>query len=348
MHNAFTANVANAASNDASYVPPRLILAPMEGVSGPSFRSRIAALGGVGLVCTEFVRISRAPLDAKGMAKHVIKSRSLPLSVQVMGNEADKMAEAARLIEEAGADVIDINVGCPMPRVVRKGVGAALLKKPEVLRTLVVKMRRKVRGKLSVKLRAGWDDTSGYDAIVDICRMLEREGCDFVALHPRKRSDFYQGAADWSVIKLVKQALTIPVVGNGDVWRADDVLKMSRLTSCDAVMIGRPALRNPWIFAQAHALITGAHPVVPAADDVWRWVMQLDEDFSSSSNPLGKLKEHIRWLGCAFSDQAAARALLRTQSRSELFCKLETTLKHVHIDCDPIGQTSIEKERSAG
>ena len=164
------------------------MLAPMEGVTHPEFRALAVEQGGVGIVCTEFVRVSRAALVPARLRQEVAKVEGVPLSVQVMGNDADKMAEAARLIEEAGADVVDINLGCPMPRVVRKGVGAAMLKDPKLLYEVVSEMRQSVRGHLSAKIRAGFDDA---EHVVNIAEVVQRAGIDFLVVHPRRRCDFY-------------------------------------------------------------------------------------------------------------------------------------------------------------
>ena len=220
------------------------MLAPMEGVTHPVLRQILAGRGGLGIVCTEFVRVSRAPLSAVALRREVVKADGVPLSVQVMGNDADKMADAAFIVSEAGADVVDVNLGCPMPRVVRKGVGAAMLKDPVLLHDVLASMRERVPGLLSAKIRAGYDDA---DHAVGIARVVEKAGADYLVVHPRRRADFYEGVADWRIVRTLARELAIPVVGNGDVWYADDALRMEDETGCAGVMLGRPALRNPSI-----------------------------------------------------------------------------------------------------
>ena len=183
------------------------MLAPMEGVSHPEFRRIFAERGGIGVVCTEFVRISRAPLHLESLAKHVVKAPGTPLSVQVMGNDAAKMADAAASVAHAGADVVDINLGCPAPRAVRKGVGAAMLKDPELLFSVLSSMRQRVDCLLSAKIRAGFEDA---EHVVHIGRTVEKAGADFLVVHPRRRADFYEGVADWRIIRTLKDALGIP------------------------------------------------------------------------------------------------------------------------------------------
>ena len=233
------------------------MIAPMEGVGHPEFRLLMAERGGLGIVCTEFVRISRAPLAPKSLRKAVIKCPGVPLSVQVMGNEVEKMAEAAEVMAHSRADVVDINLGCPAPRVVRHGVGAAMLKDPELLHRVLSAMRARGPGLLSAKIRAGFDDRT---RVLEIAEAVQAAGADFLVVHPRRRADFYEGVADWRIIELLSRSLRIPVVGNGDCWYAADARRMRQETGCVAVMIGRPALRNPWIFEQIADLEAGRAP----------------------------------------------------------------------------------------
>ena len=242
------------------------MLAPMEGVTHPELRTIFAELGGVGVVCTEFVRISSSPVTRKNLLKEVIKSPGVPLSVQVMGNDPAKMAEAAGWVAEAGADAIDINLGCPAPRAVRGGVGSAMLSNPKLLFEVLVAMRAAVPGVLSAKIRAGFDTK---DHVLEIGQLVEAAGADYIVVHPRRRIDFFEGVADWRPIALLKDKLRIPVVGNGDCWYATDALRMESETGCDGVMIGRPALRNPWIFAQIEALRAGRPPFRPSGRDLF-------------------------------------------------------------------------------
>lgn len=331
----------------------------MEGVSRPPFRARIAALGGVGMLCTEFVRVSRAPLSLPALRREVVKVPGVPLSVQVMGNDADKMADAAACVCAAGADVVDINMGCPMPRVVRKGVGAAMLKDPDLLREVVSAMRASTPGVLSAKIRAGFDDAEN---VVAIARVVQDAGADFIAVHPRRRKDFYAGVADWRIVRTLVEALDIPVVGNGDVWYAADALRMQEETGCAAVMIGRPAIRNPWIFAQASALWAGRAPIDVNGAMVLGWLRELHADFdaatrsggrrgkSKKANLTGRLKEMVGWIGRAVPDEGVYRhAVLRAPDVASIF---ELTEEHVgwrsadELDLDAHGRHALERSGS--
>ena len=326
----------------------RTLLAPMEGVSHPAFRSLIAKKGGVGMLCTEFVRVSRAPLAIKNLQRSVVKYADVPLSVQVMGNDADKMADAAAHVSDAGADVVDINLGCPMPRVVRKGVGAAILKDPVLLANVVGSMRERVQGVLSAKVRAGFDSS---DDVFRNCEILEQVGVDFITVHPRKRSDYYRGVADWRIVRELKSMLSIPVVGNGDLWYAADALELSEQTRCDAVMMGRSAIRNPWIFRQLSELKVGKVPFDPSGDDVLSYLHEVRDSyamtFSGSRNGgLGKIKEIVRWVGRSLDDEGVfLKSALRASSVDELFRLAESTLSGYpckKLDLDAYGRFRFE------
>jgi tRNA-dihydrouridine synthase B len=293
-------------------------LAPMEGVTHPAFRALIARRPGVGVVCTEFVRIASTGIGERHLREQVVRAPGAALSVQVMGNHLEHMAEATAIVASAGADIVDLNVGCPAPRVVRKGVGSAMLKDPELLFRVVTGMRERTRGCLSAKIRAGFDDSTGA---VAVARLIEAAGANFIAVHPRRRADFYQGVADWRIIRAIKNAVRIPVIGNGDVWYAADALRMRAETRCDGVMIGRGALRNPWIFAQVDALLAGRAPPRPSGDDVLAHYDELS-DMLRGSHPksvLGMLKEQVRYLARSVDDSAELmRRALRAPTALEM------------------------------
>jgi tRNA-dihydrouridine synthase B len=332
---------------------PATALAPMEGITHPGLRALYLERGGLGLVCTEFVRVSRAPLAIEAVRREVVRDPRAPLSVQVMGNEADKMAEAARIVCDAGADVVDVNMGCPMPRVVRKGVGAAMLRDPDLACRVVGAMRRATPGLLSVKIRAGYDDAAG---VVAFGRRLEREGIDFLTVHPRRRCDFYEGVADFRIVKALTDALAIPVVGNGDIWTAADARRLRTETGCAAVMMGRPALRNPWIFEQLAALEAGRAPRAPSGDDVLAWLDRLrqlsEQTFGQRKHgPIGPLKELSRYLLRADPRRAEyEREALRSATVSDLFEILERELggrAPETLDLDADGTLGLEAAASA-
>lgn len=327
----------------------------MEGVSHPTFRDLVAARGGVGVVCTEFVRITGTPVSLRFMEQQVRKSPGVPLSVQVMGTHVEHMAEAAEMIAQAGADIVDINLGCPAPRVVKKGAGSAMLKDPELLFEVLSSMRERVPGVLSAKIRAGFDDASN---VVRIAQTVQRAGADFIAVHPRRRADFYDGVSDWRIIKLLKESLDIPVVGNGDVWYAGDASRMMEETGCDAVMIGRPALRNPWIFEQIQALAEGRPVRHPSGRDVAEHLQEVVTHYEIAypkgprrKGPVGKIKELVTYLGRAIDDGGAWRgAALRCRELEPLMaCTWEALegLPPERVDMDAAGTLGLERSGSA-
>lgn len=237
------------------------ILAPLAGITNLAFRRMVKALG-CGLVCTEMI-------SAKGLVYQSDQTRQMlasvaeekPLSVQLFGADPDAMAEAAAMVEAAGADIIDINCGCAVKKVMKNGAGVALMKNPETAQQIIAQMRRAVKIPLTIKMRTGWD-ASGEQAIL-LAKIAEHNGCDAVVIHPRTARQRFSGSADWSVIAKIKQELSIPVIGNGDIRSPEVALRMVAETGCDAVMIGRAALGNPWIFTQIHALMeTGTCPPV--------------------------------------------------------------------------------------
>lgn len=329
------------------------MLAPMEGVGHPLFREAVAAQGGIGIVCTEFVRVSRAPISEAALAREVVKVEGLPLSVQVMGNDADKMADAAAVVARAGADVVDVNLGCPMPRVVRKGVGAAMLKDLVLLERVLREMREKTPVPLSAKIRAGFDDVEN---VLAIARTVERAGVDYLVVHPRRRADFYSGVADWRIIRTLVSALSIPVVGNGDVWYAQDALRMREETGCAAVMIGRPAIRNPFIFRQIEALTDGREAFAPSGADVVAYLRFVRARFATGEGAtergvLGKLKEIVRYVLRALPEgESVSRAVLRLETTELLLEACETALhalEPAQLDLCADGHLALERSGSA-
>lgn len=325
-------------------------LAPMEGVTHPVFRSTIAELGPISCLCTEFIRVTDTAPSRQALAREVVFTPGVPLSVQVMGRNVESMRTSAAILAAAGADAIDINMGCPTRRAVKGGVGAAMLKDPELLKRVVSEMRAAVGCRLSAKIRAGFDDAS---RVVELAQIVEAGGADYIAVHPRTRADHYRGVADWRIIRLLKAKLTIPVIGNGDAWYAADALRMVHETGCDAVMIGRPALRNPWIFRQVAELQSGRVPFAPDGEVLLGFLATVAGRYERGfgRGALGRLKELIRWMARAIDDGGRFRKMaLRTQSVSELLhcCTLTFGgLSAEQLDLDASGHLGLERCGSA-
>lgn len=293
----------------------------MEGVASAPVREVLAGYGRVGLVYTEFVRIAGEAIAPAYLRRQVEKVPGVPLAVQVMGNDAELLAQAGAVVARAGADAVDLNLGCPTSNAARKGVGAALLQQPEKLSQLLRAMRKSVPGLLSAKLRAGFDTS---DVALRNARLVEGAGLDYLAVHPRRGVDGYQGVADWRIIALLRRELGIPIIGNGDAWYAGSALRLFEETGCDAVMLGRPALRNPWIFRQLDELTRGREPYRPSGADLVQHLQRLSRALAArieepGHTPLGALKEQLRYLCRAVPDGAELQRGLLRQPTPELF-----------------------------
>ncbi|MGC4066195.1 MAG: tRNA-dihydrouridine synthase family protein [Polyangiaceae bacterium] len=277
---------------------PKTMLAPMEGVCRPSTRALIGSYAPIGVFCTPFVRITEQPPSEDFLRRVVERETVRPLSVQLLGTHAAHLAMAARILWEAGASVIDLNFGCPSRQVMRKGAGSALLENPLEVQRIVSAVRAVVPGTLSAKIRGGF---TMLDADLTVARAVEAAGVDFLVVHPRSGLQGYDGIADWRWTRKVKRALRIPVIGNGDLWYARDAVRLLRWSGCDGLMLGRACLRNPWIFGQIDALLSGERPRVPTGGDVLSHLRGIAKGLLSELDPLGprplgSLKEHAQYV----------------------------------------------------
>src|SRR5262245_12612175 len=237
-------------------IDPPLVLAPMAGITDHVYRLMLRRIGGVGLVTMEFISseaISRG--NARQLRKMIFSDEERPLSIQIYGSDPERMAAAADIVEELRPDVCDINMGCPANKVLKGCAGAALMGDPPLARAIVRAVKRRLSIPLTVKFRLGLDDRRMN--FLDLGRMCEDEGAAAVAMHARTARQMYTGRADRPRIAELKSRLSIPVVGNGDVANPDDALALFRETGCDAVMIGRATMKNPWIFRQIADRLAG-------------------------------------------------------------------------------------------
>ena len=295
-----------------------VVLAPMAGITDPPFR-RIAREMGCSFAFTEMISDNALIYGNTRTAKMLsIDDDDHPLSVQLFGRDPRRMEAAARLAEKAGADFIDINMGCPTPKITRNGEGAALMLAPKTAREIVRAVRNAVSVPVTVKTRKGW--APGQGSALEVAMMAEEEGASAIAVHGRYREQYYLGKADWDVIREVKNSVRIPVLGSGDVLHPRDVKSMLDQTSCDGVVVARGALGNPWFFAHAAKLLTeGTIPDPPALSErieVALRHLRLQIEYSGEHLGVLQMRKHICWYLKGLPRAARIRSRLHELQRT--------------------------------
>lgn len=279
-------------------LPNQLILAPMAGVTDLAFR-QICREHGAGLTVTEMASAKALEYGDKKTPRLLRLARGEhPASAQIFGSDPACMARSAkRALELSGCDIIDINMGCPAPKIVGNGDGSALMKSPDLAARIVAAVKQAVPVPVTVKFRMGWDAQSVN--CVEFARLCEQAGADMVAVHGRTRSQQYSGTANWDIIRAVKEAVSIPVAANGDVFAPQDVPRILAHTGADFVMIGRGSLGDPWIFERAHALMqTGVLPPLPSfAERIDTAVRQIELAVADKGERVALLeaRKHVNW-----------------------------------------------------
>jgi nifR3 family TIM-barrel protein len=276
-------------------IRPATVLAPMAGVTDTLFRRVIRGLGSCGLLMTEFTSSEGITRSANKTLRYLyFEQDEHPITAQIFGANPKVMADAARIAEDLGYDAVDINLGCPAKKVVKCG-GSGLLRELPLLEEILKTVRSAIKIPLTIKLRAGWDDRS--IVALDVVRLAEQVGIEAAAIHPRTRMQGYAGKADWTIIAAAKQAVKIPIIGNGDIQCPEDAERMVRETGCDAVMIGRAAATNPWIFRQMEEFRTTGRYGVPTEQDRQRLLSGYYQKILSSNLPdgVGKMKQFACW-----------------------------------------------------
>lgn len=307
-------------------ISPATVLAPMAGVTDTVFRRFIRNLGGCGLIMTEFTSADGVLRARDQKAKRYLHfyDDEHPISAQLFGSNPQVMADAARMVEDLGFDLVDLNLGCPAKKVVKCNGGSGLLRDLPAIREIFEATRKAVNIPFTVKFRAGWNDENII--CVELAKMAEDCGLNAVALHARTREQGYSGAARWEWITEIKQSVNIPVIGNGDIRTPKDACAMVEQTGCDAVMIGRMAPSNPWIFRQIEQHAERAGVDEPTDADRYDMIhtyfrMLIEEELPDAQ---GKMKQFASWFTHGVPGGAALRkAIYESKSPPEILLRVE-------------------------
>ena len=302
-----------------------IILAPMAGVSDLPFRI-LCKEQGVGMTCSEMV-------SAKAISFHNKNTEALletapeerPVSLQLFGSDPDIISEMAAYIEERPFDVLDINMGCPVPKVAGNGEGSALMRNPRLVEEIVSKTVRRIKKPVTIKIRKGF--TADEVNTVEIAKIAEASGAAAVAVHGRTREQYYSGKADWDIIRQVKEAVKIPVIGNGDVTSAETAKQLLEETGCDGIMVGRAAQGNPWIFNEIRTYLeTGKLLERPSKGEVRDMMLRharMQIEYKGEYIGMREMRKHVSWYTAGYPNSAKLRGVINAVESYE---ELETLL----------------------
>lgn len=305
-------------------VPNRIFLAPMAGVCDLPFRL-LCKEQGAGLICMEMVSAKAIYYKNKN-TETLLETREeeRPVSLQLFGSDPVIMSEMAKQIEERPFDILDINMGCPVLKVVNNGEGSALMKNPRLVGEIVSSIVKAIKKPVTVKIRKGFDDD--HINAVEIAKIIEDSGASAVAVHGRTRQQYYSGKADWDIIRQVKEAVHIPVFGNGDVTDGPSAGKMMDETGCDAVMIGRAAEGNPWIFRQVLSYLeTGEILSKPSLEEVKEMMLRhakMQIDYKGEVAGMREMRKHVAWYTAGYPNSSKMRAAVNEIESLEQMEKL--------------------------
>ena len=300
-----------------------VITAPMAGVTSRAFREILSSFG-AGLVTTEMISAKALVYENKQSLELLTLEETRPIVVQLCGHEPEFLARAAVMAEQRGASVIDINCGCPAPKIVKNQDGSRLLAQPKLIETIIREVKKAVSCPVTMKIRKGWEGPQETGLVAAVAG--EQGGADAITVHGRYRQQFYTGEADWDFVRRVKEAVSCPVIGNGDLFSGSDCLRMLDQTHCDGIMLGRGLMGNPWLVREALAVLAGENPPSVSAEErfaVAKRHLAREVELMGEYIGVREMRKHLAWYIKGMPKAAVFRNLLNSK---ETFDQVETAL----------------------